>query len=187
MFPHSLTLQVTWTRGERRISPRTATIAWTRVHAIIKSTRAKKRNLSGCDQRLTCCHVEPLHSVRSSSRVHRIRVIGRLQFFAILVIKEHRVDRDLTVLCFLRFIGRSRCLVEELHDRSPIEPRSRRDRAAIVERSMRNQLHDRQTGCREDLQRDRRPIDARSGHDRGRSWSIPAKSVARKKRKSWRN
>ena len=43
MFPHGLTLQVTWTRGERRISPRTATIAWTRVHAIIKSARAKKR------------------------------------------------------------------------------------------------------------------------------------------------
>ena len=43
MFPHGLTLQVTWTCGERRISPRTATIAWTRVHAIIKSARAKKK------------------------------------------------------------------------------------------------------------------------------------------------
>ena len=28
MFPHGLTLQVTWTRGERPISSRTATIAW---------------------------------------------------------------------------------------------------------------------------------------------------------------
>ena len=83
MFPHSLTLQLTWTRGECRISPRTATIEWTRVHAIIKSARAKKGNLSGCDQRLTCCHVEPLQRVRSSSRVHRIRVIGRLRFFTI--------------------------------------------------------------------------------------------------------
>ena len=29
MFPHGLTLQVTWTRGERPISSRTAMIAWT--------------------------------------------------------------------------------------------------------------------------------------------------------------
>ena len=40
MFPHGLTLQVTWTRGERPISSRKATIAWTRVHAIIDQTRA---------------------------------------------------------------------------------------------------------------------------------------------------
>ena len=40
---------------------------------------------------------------------------------------EHRVDRNLI------FIGRFRSFVEELHDRSPIEPRSRRDRAAIGE------------------------------------------------------
>ena len=40
MFPHGLTLQVTWTRGERPIFPQTATIAWTRVHAITKTTRA---------------------------------------------------------------------------------------------------------------------------------------------------
>ena len=40
MFPHGLTLQVTWTRGECPISSRTATIAWTRVHAIIDQTRA---------------------------------------------------------------------------------------------------------------------------------------------------
>ena len=41
MFP----LQVTWTRGERPISSRTATITWTRVHAIIKSTTCAKRRL----------------------------------------------------------------------------------------------------------------------------------------------
>ena len=69
----------------------------------------------------------------------------------------------------LSVIGRLRGHVEELHDRGPIEPRSRRDRTAIVEHLMRNQPHDRQTGFREDLQRDRRQIDARSSHDRGRS------------------
>ena len=81
---------------------------------------------------------------------------------------------------YLRSIGRCRRSVEELHDRGSIAPRSRRDRVAIVERSRRNQLHDRRRCCREDLQRDRRLIDARSGHDRGRSWLIPARSVAKK-------
>ena len=42
-------------------------------------------------------------------------------------------------------IGRLRGHVEELHDRGPIEPRSRRDRAAIVEHLLRNQLHECQT------------------------------------------
>ena len=38
--PHGfLTLQVTWTSGERPISSWTASIAWTRVHAISKTTR----------------------------------------------------------------------------------------------------------------------------------------------------
>ena len=37
-----LTLQATWTRGERRISSWTATIAWTRVHAISDSGTCRK-------------------------------------------------------------------------------------------------------------------------------------------------
>ena len=62
----------------------------------------------------------------------------------------------------------STIVVRSNRDRGVIEPRSRRDRAAIVERSMRNQLHDHHTGFREDLQRDRLPIDTRAGHDCGR-------------------
>ena len=46
MFPHGFTLQATWTRGQRRISPRTTTIAWTRVHAIINQARAFKTHVS---------------------------------------------------------------------------------------------------------------------------------------------
>ena len=46
MFPHGLTLQVTWTRGKRPISSRTATIVWTRVHAISKSSTCVKLDLS---------------------------------------------------------------------------------------------------------------------------------------------
>ena len=70
----------------------------------------------------------------------------------------------------LGVIGWLRGHVKELHDRGPIEPRSRRDRTPIMEHLLRNQPHDRRTGFREHLQRDRRQIDARSGHDRGRSW-----------------
>ena len=39
-------------------SVRTVEIAWTRVHVIIKSTRASKSSLSDGDRGLTCCHVE---------------------------------------------------------------------------------------------------------------------------------
>ena len=46
MFPHGHTLQVTWTLGERPISSRTATIAWTGVHAIRKSSTCVKLYLS---------------------------------------------------------------------------------------------------------------------------------------------
>ena len=68
-------------------------------------------------------------------------------------------------------IGRLRGHVEELHDRGPIEPRSRRDRAAIVEHLLRNQLHECQTwfsqGCAVRSTPNRRMI-------RPRSWSIVA-------------
>ena len=46
MFPHVSVLQVTWTRGECPIFSRTATIAWTRVHAIIKCSTCVLLTLS---------------------------------------------------------------------------------------------------------------------------------------------
>ena len=57
--------------------------------------------------------------------------------------------------------------MEELHDRCPIEPRSRRDRAAIVAPSEWNHFHSigRRATCDQDL--DHGPIAARSWHDRG--------------------
>ena len=70
--------------------------------------------------------------------------------------------------------------MEERQDGAAIAARSSDDRDAIVERSKRNPLQDRRRCFHEDLQQDQRPIDARLGHDRGRLWSIPAKSVARK-------
>ena len=60
------------------------------------------------------------------------------------------------------FIGRRRSIVEELHDRGPIEPRSRRDRAAIGEFKEGNRLQaigERSTAYQDF---DRGPIVARS-------------------------
>ena len=55
-------------------------------------------------------------------------------------------------------IGRSERFAEELHDRGPIEPQSRRDRAAIVDIASRNHLHDHRTDPVEDQDHDRGPI-----------------------------
>ena len=59
-------------------------------------------------------------------------------------------------------IGRRGRLVEELHDRSPIGPRSRRDRAAIVILGGRNHLPELRKSLLE-------ASDRGSSHDRGRS------------------
>ena len=68
-------------------------------------------------------------------------------------------------------IGRPGQFAEELHDRSLIEPRSRRDRATIVDISSRNHLHDHRTApsgeSRSQSWPDRGSIVARSRHDRG--------------------
>ena len=70
-------------------------------------------------------------------------------------------------------IGRSRRVVEELHDRGPIEPRS-----CIIHRGINTRSSD---GI---CLRIWRRIDARSWPDRG---AIVAKIVAMMKRKSWQN
>ena len=59
-------------------------------------------------------------------------------------------------------IRRRRRLVEEHHDRGPIEPRSRRDRAAIVNPSAWNQFRDPQTTSKVDRDHDQTTITARS-------------------------
>ena len=69
---------------------------------------------------------------------------------------EHRVDRDLI------FIGRFRSFVEELHDRGLIEPRSRRDRAAIGEFTWWNRCQSSGRRSTNDQDHDRGAIVARS-------------------------
>ena len=75
---------------------------------------------------------------------------------------------------YLRSIGRCRRIEEEPHDRGAIEPRSRRNRAAILQLSSRIHFNQIRRHFLEHLEYDRRPIVARSRRDRGRSW-----------RKSW--
>ena len=69
---------------------------------------------------------------------------------------EHRVDRDLI------FIGRFRSFVEELHDRGTIEPRSRRDQAAIGEFTWWNRCQSSGRRSTNDQDHDRGPIVAQS-------------------------
>ena len=57
--------------------------------------------------------------------------------------------------------------MEEHHDRGPIEPRSRHDRAAIVTPSGRINLHDLPKGILKDRNHDWTTIVARSRRDRG--------------------
>ena len=73
---------------------------------------------------------------------------------------EHRVDHDLII------IGRFRSFVEELHDRGPIEPRSRRDRAATGEFTWWNR-HQSSGRSTNDQDHDRGPIVTRSWPNRG--------------------
>ena len=67
-------------------------------------------------------------------------------------------------------IRRRRRHVEEHHDRGPIEPRSRRDRAAIVDPAAWNLFHDRRSSFPEHQEHDRQSIvvnRGRSHEDRG--------------------
>ena len=174
MFPHGFCFAGRVAVRGALDSSWTAVIAWTRVHAIIKCSTCVLVTLSDHDRRDTRWPRGAWRIVRSSSTEDRAIVIWRPPANPRGTL--WRVGSSSGAI----FIGRPWGLMEELHDRGPIAPRSRRDRAAIVECSMRNQLHDCRRCFREDLQRDQRPIDAWSGHDGGRSWSIPAKSVAKK-------
>ena len=83
-------------------------------------------------------------------------------------------DRDHPLTCSA--IGRRRGLVEELHDRGPIEPRSRRAQAVIVEISSWNRFHGIGRRPIEIWDHDQRTIVVWLRRDRGlivvRSWSI---------------
>ena len=162
MFPHGFTLQATWTRGERWISPRTATIAWTRVHAITDQNTFGKSRLIGCDRMLTCCHVE------LSGALDPHRTDGIVIFF-------HR-----TADAFRNLSPRDRAIItihsSELQsddrDKSWKNPtiavRSSRDRAAIAQLSSRNRSHRIRRRPTELQDHDRCTIVARSWCDRGK-------------------
>ena len=119
MFPHGLTLQATWTCGERRTSSRTATIAWTRVHAISKSSTRVKCYLSKAIGWLTWRHV----ATREASD---------------LLQKWITQDRDRTV----HSPKDQSDGPDTSWKNSTIAARSNRDRAAIGERKWWHHLYD---------------------------------------------
>ena len=84
-----------------------------------------------------------------------------MQFFAILVIKEHHLDRDQTVLCF----DASSDDPDALWKNSTIAVRSNRDRGAIEPRSWSVQCGINSTIVRKEVVRIYSEIDAQSTHD----------------------
>ena len=96
--------------------------------------------------------------------------------------RDLSLDRDLTAMMKIGFLSlrgnlerripirRRRRHVEEHQDRGPIEPRSRCDRAAIVDPAAWNLFHDRRSSFPEHQEHDRRSIvvnRGRSREDRG--------------------
>ena len=106
-----LPLQVTWTCGERQISPRTATIAWTRVHAISDFNTCLKYGVSGRDLR---AHLTPRGNMKIAG----------------LSSKRMPHDQDRTVHSL-----EANRTAQRIHGRTP---RLRSDRTAIAARSSRD-------------------------------------------------
>ena len=167
------TLQVTWTRGERPISSRTAAIAWTRV------TTCAKRGLKwrGSDDlpRATWQPEDfPIGTTSDGSRnLHRTADLPR---------NSGARDRLITIVhpAFLssddadKTRKNLRIAVRSSRDRAAIAARSSRDRGAIEPRSYAFWREIASTGSNEDWRRPRTTIEARSWPDRGpivvRSW-----------------
>ena len=125
MFPHDfLTLQATWRLGGRQMRSERRRSSRRRRSRGPESTRSsskhvRKKGLSkGWSNDLPHATWHPeRRSIVIKSKA--------------LIWSDGLPDRHRTVPVIR--IGRQRSVVEELHDRGPIEPRSRRDRAAIGE------------------------------------------------------
>ena len=152
-------------------------IAWTRVHAIIRSNTCAKRSLSDEDR---TTYLAP----RGNSRTSRSA-------------SNRKLYRTIVILCDL---GASRERIWTVHStfedwtvdrasrRTTIDARLWPDRRTIVARFVRDH-----GAFKAKMERKHRRIkgasifsliDVRSGHDRGLSRAIAAKIVARKKQKS---
>ena len=135
--------------------------------------------------------MEPLHSVGSSSQVDQ-RIIGWESSDGWDFLQSWRSRSTVWIAIGPSIVfdassdgpdaswKNTTIAIRSNRDRRIIEPRSWSVRCGINSTIVRHCF-------REDLQRDGRPIDPRSGHDCGRSWSIAAKIMARKKWKSWQN
>ena len=195
MFPHGFTLQATWTRGERRISPRTATIAWTRVvakrggmdlhrtvvtfrnrgalhdHLIFNRTAVIAGNLGDA----WSLQVRPILIERTASRSRSSSRSSSIRRRTLLEILVHAIARSWPSAHLKRHRTAQRRR-GRTHDRGPIKPRSRCDRTAIAVLSLGNCLQSIGRRSTKDRDHDRGLIAARSGPQ---SWPDRSSIVAR--------
>ena len=170
LYSHTvLTLQATWMRDERRISSWTATIAWTRVHAISDSGTCRKYKGKWPDLRTYLTTHGKFSVVRSSSSlIHR-----RSGSWTSSNARTAVMHRDISNLSSddgrssqkwitIRSSSDGRRSMTKNYDRSPIVTRSRRDRSSIVPRldllSSRNHSNLRRRRPTEIQDHDRRSI-----------------------------
>ena len=144
------------------------------------------------------------HLSRSGALHDHLIFIGRLRSFAIWATRgafwcvrspscgRQRIARSTAIVRITIAwisIRRRRQIVEELHDRGPIEPRSRRDRAAIGGLTWGNRRQSIGWRPTDGKDHDRGPIVARSWRDRcaivARSWRDRGAIVARSWPKWW--
>ena len=150
-------MQVTWRHGGRRIQPALIAERGSRGPESTRSSSKHVRKKGLSKGRSNDLPHATWHPEKRSIVIKSKALIG----------SDGLPDRHQTVPVIR--IGRQRSVVEELHDRGPIEPRSRRDRAAIGEFKGGNRLQaigERSTTYQDF---DRGPIVARSWPDRGTS------------------
>ena len=172
-----------------------ASIAWIRVHAIINHSTCLKYRLSEAIYTLpfaTWKHQErPIFVAAKAARSPSDGTEGNARWTLQIFRSNHHRDllpsdgghssqswstrsRDRDHPITRTPIGRRGGFVEELHDRGPIETRSRRDRATIVALPSRNQHHDLGARFQFKMAREMSKIKARlpvnHDQDQERSW-----------------
>ena len=138
MFPHGLTCagRVAAQQALDPVGPdRKVSIAWTRVHAIVRSSTWGKSRLSGYDRMLTCGHVES----SDASNLHQTDVVAIAIIITIFfhpMADAHRNhgprDRAIVTIRSPEALSdgyedtwkNSTIVVRSNRDRGPIEPRS---------------------------------------------------------------
>ena len=136
MFPHGFCFAGRVAAWRALDAGGTAVIAWTRVHAIIHQTRAKKEGLRDEDR---TTYLAPRGNPRTSRSASNRRAIDLHQTAAAIWSKSIEIGLYRDAVEELR--DRAAIAARSSRDRGAIEPRSRRDRAAIARLLPRNRIY----------------------------------------------